>query len=242
LQTIQDNPVPMDFRLAGIWEVCGNRRALVEDAFRKYGRNMRPLLHVETRTPVPPQDDYRPGVFLSGQHMRPDAPKVPYRGYGGYQLLIIDRLHPYAKGVVLNRLYSVPGNTPPAIKEVSDTIIEDIRAADCLDNGYFYVLVTFGMLNSFPPTTELVRVLQETGAGGKLDEWLRSIPVPFTTTHEVNYILIGTMKSGPKSGVEGLALIPMGQKNPYTSSADVYFYSLGPDQPFVLGDSETQLF
>ena len=78
LKSIADNPAVMDFRLTGIWEVCGTKRKTVEDAFREYGRMMRPLLHVETRTVVMGGDTYTPAVFLGGTLVPVEGPQAPY--------------------------------------------------------------------------------------------------------------------------------------------------------------------
>ena len=61
-------------------------------------------------------------------------------------------------------------------------------------------------------------------------------------TADVNYILVGIMKSGPGAGVEGLGLFPMNPppRVPHISTADVYFYSLGAGRPHVLGRAEVK--
>lgn len=241
LRSVAANPAVMDFRLTGIWEVCGAKRQAVQDAFRQYGRMMRPLLHVETRTMVLTGDTYTPGLFLGGSLVPADPPQVPYKGWGGYRLTVIDRKHPSAEGVVLSKLYNVGTGDGSDYKQVFSSMLQDLRAGGFVDNKYFFVLATYGTLNSFPPVPEFVRQLQEAGAGTQLAGWIDSAAKGVGTSHisaDVSYILVGIMKSGPSNGVEVLGLYPMQNRTPRTSRLDVYFYGLGAGHPYVLGPAE----
>jgi hypothetical protein len=82
---------------------------------------------------------------------------------------------------------------------------KDLHDGRFVDNKYFFVLATFGALNSFPPTPKWIEQMQEAGAGPKLARWVESGGGRFGTmaiTADVNYILVGIMKSGPGAGVE----------------------------------------
>jgi len=242
LKSIAANPAVMDFRLTGIWEVCGTKRKAVEDAFRQYGRMMRPLLHIETRTVVMPGDTYTPAVFLGGTLIPVEGPQAPY-SWGGYRLVVIDRRHPTASGVRLSRIYNQQSGAPAKYAEVFDAMMRDLQDGRFLDEGYFIVLATYGMLNAFPPVPAVVRALQESGAGAQLASWLALAARGTGTgniTHDINYVLVGITKSGPNAGVELLATSPIGSapRIPHTSTLDVYFYGLGSGRPFVIGQAE----
>jgi hypothetical protein len=245
LGTVATNAAVMDFRLTGIWEVCGAKRKAVEDAFREYGDMMRPKLHVEARTFVRPGDSYAPSVFLGGGLIPANKPVVPDKGWGGYRLLVIDRRKPSLSGVKMSKLYSVPSGDGSQYQQVFAEMYKDLHDGRFVDNKYFFVLATFGALNSFPPTPKWIEQMQEAGAGPKLARWVESGGGRFGTmaiTADVNYILVGIMKSGPGAGVEGLGLFLMNPppRVPHISTADVYFYSLGAGRPYVLGRAEVK--
>jgi hypothetical protein len=243
LRSVSSNPAVMDFKLTGIWEVCGAKRKAVEDAFRQYGRLMRPLLRVETRTVVGPSDTYTPGVFLGGSLVPADVPAIPYRGWGGYRLIVIDRRQPTIEGVRMSRLYNLAAGDGSSYRAVFEQMARDLKSGSFIDNAYFIVLASYGMLDSYPPTPEFVRILQEAGAGTQLANWLgKAVGIGTGSIKaDVNYILVGIMKSGPSAGVEvfGYFDIPPRSRGPSRiSSADVYFYSLGAGHPYVLGAAE----
>lgn len=241
LGTIASHPAVMNFQLTGIWEVCGAKSRTVEDAFRQFGRMMRPLLHIETRTVVPPGDTYTPGVFLGGHLISSEPSHEPYHGFGGYRLVVIDRRHPGPDGVRLSRLYNLSSGDGSQYRQVFETMRGDLQHGGFLDNNYFLVLATFGMYNAYPPVPDFVRLLQEGGAGAQLDRWIADAAAGAGTSHitgAVNYVLVGIMKSGPSAGVELLSL----ERNfqPHTSTLDVYFYGLGAGQRYVLGSFESK--
>jgi hypothetical protein len=244
LRTVAANAAVMEFGLTGIWEVCDAKRKVVEDAFREYGNMMRPKLHVETRTMVRAGESYAPSVFLGGGLVPADKPIVPDKGWGGYRLLVIDRRKPSLSGVKMSKLYSVPSGDGSQYQQVFAEMYKDLHDGGFVDNKYFFVLATFGALNSFPPTPKWIEQMQEAGAGPKLARWVESAGGRIGTmgiTADVNYILVGIMKSGPGAGVEGLGLFPMKEpppRVPHISKADAYFYSLGAGKPYVLGRAE----
>jgi MAC/Perforin domain len=240
LDSVANNAAVMDFKLTGIWEVCGAKRKAVEDAFRQYGDMMRPKLHVETRTV--PGNGYVPSVFLGGSRVPVDA--VVDKGWGGYRLLVIDRRQPSVAGVRWSKLYSVPSGDGSQYRQVFDVMYDDLHQGGFVDNRYFFVLATYGAYNSFPPTPRFIEQMQEAGAGPRLARWIESAGGKIGTmavTADVNYILVGIMKSGPGAGIEGLGLFPnTPPRTPRVSSVDVYFYSLGSGRPYVLGAAEVK--
>ena len=243
LRSVAANAAVMDFRLTGIWEICGAKRKAVEDAFREYGDMMRPKLQIETRTMVRGKDSYAPSVFLGGSLVPADKPIVPDRGWGGYRLLVIDRRKPSLSGVKMSKLYSVPSGDGSQYQQVFAEMYKDLHDGGFVDNKYFFVLATYGALNSFPPTPKFISQMQEAGAGPKLARWVESAGGSIGTAGikaGVNYILVGIMKSGPGAGVEALGLFPTTPYVPHTSSVVVSFYSLGAGRPYVLGSAEVK--
>ncbi|MDX1998747.1 MAG: MAC/perforin domain-containing protein [Thermoanaerobaculia bacterium] len=243
LRSLSTNAAVMNFRLTGIWEVCGAKKKAVEDAFREYGKLMRPLLHIETRTDVLPADGYTPGVFLGGTLVPASPATTPYKGFGGFRLVVIDRSNPTTRGVRFSKLYNVPAGDGSHYGEVFAAMLSDLRGGGLLHRDNFLVLATYGAMNAFPPVPDFVRVLQECGAGSRLAAWLASAAAGAGTAHitgEVNYILVGIVESGPDAGVELLDLLPMPPTGRVRKTAilDLYFYGLGGGRPFVLGAAD----
>ena len=245
--SIPTNSAVMDFKLTGIWEICGKKRKAVEDAFREYGRMMRPLVHIETRTVQAKGDTYVPAVFLGGTLVQ--ATPAPAIGWGGYRMVVIDRRRPNAAGVKLSKDYAVPAGDGTSYLKIFEAMAADLKDGGYTTNDYFFVLATFGVLNSYPPSPAFVRQMQEAGAGTQLAAWLATVTHGRGTsgiTGDVNYILVGIMKSGPENGVEAyryVAMPPGSQPRvPQTTRLEVYFYSIGPGRPFVLGPAQLKSF
>jgi hypothetical protein len=239
--TVAAHPTVMDFRLTGIWKVCGAKQKVVEDAFRQYGRMMSPRLVIETQTGGADRG-FRPSVFLGGHAVPAEAAAPVNPDWGGYRLVVIDRKQPSDKGVVLSKLYSTPNGDAAGYKKVFDTMLADLRGKNLLDNRYFFVLASYGGLNSFPPSPQFAEVMREAGAGRQLNAWIDSAHGVGTTYVKdfVNYILVGIMKSGPSAGLEVFGVIPTTNTPPTSrrSSINLEFYSLGAGKPFVLGRAE----
>ena len=146
----------------------------------------------------------------------------------------------------LSRLYNLSSSDGSQYRKVFDVMRDDLQGGGFLDNNYFLVLATFGMVNAYPPIPDFVRSLQEAGAGAQLERWIADAAGGAGTSHitdAVNYVLVGIMKSGPSAGIELLSLEripPYPGWKPHTSALDVYFYGLGTGQPYVLGAFETK--
>lgn len=243
LRSLANNAAVMDFRLTGIWEVCGAKKKAVEDAYREFGKLMRPLLHIETRTDVPPTDSYTPGVFLGGTLVPATPATTPNQGFGGFRLVVIDRANPTTRGVRFSKLYNVPSGDGARYGEVFAAMERDLRGGGLLSRDNFLVLATYGAMNAFPPVPSFLRILQESGAGAQLALWIASAAAGAGTSHitaDVNYILVGIVESGPDAGVELLDLLPMPPRGRTrkTATLDLYFYGLGGGKPYVLGTAD----
>jgi MAC/Perforin domain len=237
LASTATHPCPMDFKLKGIWEVCGSKAKLVEDTFREYGRLTRPLLHVETRS-LQGTPDYAPGIFLNG--LQVPVPHSSSPGYGGVQMVVIDRRHPDRDGVVFSKEYNITSPlTQDSYRDSYRALLADLNRYR--GGEYFLVLCTFGIIDCFVPIPDLIMALKESGAGPQLNTWATSAS-PFGTVHikAANYILVGIMGSGPAAGIEVFNSQHAGAA-PYSAQLEVYFYSLGPGKPYVLGQAIQRL-
>ena len=222
------NQAVMGFNLSGIWEACGAKRQLVEQAFREYGKMMRPLLNVRTTQSI----QKAPAVYLGGM----EAQNKTAPGDIGWRVMAIDRKDPSLHGIRFDKLFSLdgPDYTVGYRKMYSDMFGELARFRS---NDYFLVFSAYGMADGFVPPPDIQNLMREAGAGEMLDAWIKQVPTPGTSymRNKVNYTLVGSPGIGPGSGVEISNMSPMSDPAVKSSTLEMYFYSLGSGRPYVLG-------
>jgi MAC/Perforin domain len=222
------NQAVTGFSLTGIWEACGAKRQLVEQAFREYGKMMRPLLHVSTTQ----SNQKAPAVYLGGM----EAQNKTAPGNLGWRVLAIDRKDPSPRGIRFDKLFSVEHND---FILGYRTMYNDMsrELARFRSNEYFLVFSAYGMVDGFIPPPDIQNLMREAGAGEMLDSWAKSVPTPGTTyiRNKINYTLVGSPGIGPGSGVEISNISPVSEPASKNSTLEMYFYSLGSGRPYVLG-------
>jgi len=202
-------------------------------------------LHVETWTMVPSGTAYLPIMTLDGQPIPVPQPQVPSKGWGGYRLVVIKRSRPALDGVRLNKAYDVETGNASGYTKVFTTMLDDLGGIT--DPGqHFFVLATYGMLNSFPPVPKFLHLMREAGAGPQLDEWLdssRGIGTAYISA-DVNYIQAGVMNCGQGRGKEkvGVYTFPLNPKDriQHTDILNTTIDSLGVGDSSVLVPAESQ--
>lgn len=221
------NPTVMGFKLTGIWEACGSKRQLVEDAFREYGKMMRPLLHVSTSQ----ADKKAPAIFLGGMEAqnRMDPRHI------GWRVVAIDRRDPSLRGIRFDKVFSLDASEfMVGYRNLYSNMSREL--APYRSNEYFLIFSTYGMIDGLVPTPEMQNLMREAGAGEMLDAWTKLTPAPGTTyiRNRINYTLVGSPGIGPGSGAEVSNISSLADPGK-TSTLEMYFYSLGSGRPYVLG-------
>ncbi|HEY0733733.1 MAG TPA: MAC/perforin domain-containing protein [Herpetosiphonaceae bacterium] len=219
--TMEHYPAFADFHLRGIWELCGDRRAVVEQAFHVYGPKMRPRLNVEVST------NSVPLIVLGNQIKPPQPPNYNL----GYQMVILDRTNITPEGVVLDKYY-VP-DAPHGydnIKQMYNRMYADIVQGGYNKINYVLILASFGMIWKGQPTSEFYGLLRTAGGGSKLLQWMNEgISMYGNTT----YILVGIFGLGPDTGVESLTYTV--EDVPLNDELQVFFYGQRGTDLYTLG-------
>lgn len=194
--SVQLHPAIADFQLKGIWELCGTKRQVVEEAFGLYGSKMRPRMNVEASYETIPL------IILGNQIKPPSDPNSTV----GYQMVIIDRSNLTPGGVVFNRYYTVPST---GYRYTHFEAMYNQMGADILQGGYdnpnyVLALASFGMPWNAPPTSSFYGLLRSAGGGTKLQGWMDMTDPGSFSGGQAVYILVGIFGLGPNTGVEAL--------------------------------------
>ncbi|HTK09261.1 MAG TPA: MAC/perforin domain-containing protein [Ktedonobacteraceae bacterium] len=218
IASIEDNTSAVNFRLSPIWELCGNKSAVVQQAWMQFGSIMHPQLSVNTWSP--PKSV--PLVELSGKGQI--IPDVPAEYNCGCMAIILDRQNLLGyESVRFAKYYSVrPSFWPQTYQNMYDQVAKDIRASNCNNQNYALVFVTMGLDANCVPSSDLAGLLLSAGAGQQLKNWIKNANAGVHSNDSANYILVSFFNQGEGRGFEQLN---QGSTVPGVSSQlRVYFY------------------
>jgi hypothetical protein len=241
IETVARSPAIVDFRLAGIWELCGQKREAVNAAWEFLRPRIRPRLSVRTSsvemsgggmTPEPP-------VVILGDDLAPQAPPATATGF---QVLILGasgRLG--SDSVLFNRYFTVPA--APDWTETYGRMYDEMAAA-VVESGVFtggnvLVAVSFGLDRFMPPSPAFNALLLRAGAGDELDRWQQGAFSPGSMagggwiSYPANYVLVGIIGDGPRTGTEAPWQATTGARA--NARLDVYFYPQSFAGKYTLG-------
>jgi hypothetical protein len=220
LASIKTNPAVVDFKLTGIWELCGDKSATVLKAFNEYAQTMRPKLSIDCSA-LP---GIYPEIILAGQTIVPKNQP----GDRGYQLVVLDRTNISATGIVLNNYYNFPANSGyPGFKAMYEAMAADIASGGYGKPSFVMILASYNMYNNAPPVPGIVPLLRSAGAGTRLEYWLDNSDAGSTITGNAVYIQVGIFGIGPNSGVSHFS---SAWESPATGTLVIYFYKM-PGSP-----------
>jgi hypothetical protein len=200
LSTIADNTSAVNFRLAPIWELCGTKTAVVQQAWMEYGSTMHPQLSMSTFSP--PKSV--PLVELSGKGQI--VPAVPPTSNFGCMVAILDRnnlLGP--ESVKFARYYSIePQTWPKNYRDMYSQVATEIRNSGYANQNYTLIFVTMGLDWNCVPTDDLAGFLISAGAGQQLKNWLANPNAGKPGKENANYLLVSFFNQGQGRGFEQL--------------------------------------
>jgi hypothetical protein len=199
LDTVDTNPAITDFKLKGIWELCGDKREAVEQAFHQYGRAMRPQMIIRTSS----EPGVVPVITLGGDIRPSEEPEYPQ----GYQLVVLDRTNPSPTGVRLNKYYSFDvAPTPPfyyvRAQNMYNQMLSNIQEGNFNNGNYFLVLASFGLSRNATPPSNFYGFLRAAGGGSQLQSWVDTADPGSTYGIWAVYAFTGVPNLGPSTGVE----------------------------------------
>ena len=231
LDTIDTNPAITDFKLKGIWELCGDKRQVVEQAFHEYGRAMRPRMIIE----ISSEPGNAPMIILSGDIRPSTPPEYPQ----GYQLVVLDRTNPSPAGVRLNKYYTFDLTSPHPFyyqnaQNMYNQMLSDIQEGGFDNMKYFLVLASFGMSGNAPPPSNVYGFLRAAGGGSQLQGWVDIADPGSTYERWVVYALTGVPNLGPSTGVETFGGNDF-SSNEFHRTLEVLFYRQSGSSLYSLG-------
>lgn len=233
VDSIATDPAIMDFGLTGIWELCGPRTKVVQEAWDAYGTQMRPNLMIVTSTSLyPPTPAVLPAITL-GQSL---TPTTPPQGNVGYQVVVLngndDITAPDA--VIFNRYYGIPGSDWwDAYRAMYDEMAADLTNNQLTASGNVLILAGFNLNWNAAPTQNFINVLRNAGGGAQLTYWLNNNDNGSTLGYAGNVVLVGIFGQGIGSDAEFIKQY-LGN-GPFPVQMQVLFYRKTDGSGYTLG-------
>ncbi|TDB84984.1 hypothetical protein E1264_22780 [Actinomadura sp. KC216] len=222
VDSIATDPAIVDFKLRGIWELCGDRRRAVQEAWQAYGQTMRPKLMITTSTTLYPPPEPRPPAITIGHLLKPPNPPA-YNA--GYQLIVLDgRKDITTEGAVLfDRYYGVDAKTwSHTYTAMYQTMAEDVTAQGLLMNGNILVLAGYNMNWDAVPSPEFIDVLRAAGCGEQLTHWLQTANPGSAIGFPANIMAVGILGQGIGTAIE--FMVRENEMKPIPAELGVLFF------------------
>ncbi|HLZ55727.1 MAG TPA: MAC/perforin domain-containing protein [Ktedonosporobacter sp.] len=219
VETISANLDPVNFQLAPIWNLCGEKSAVVHQAWEQFSSVMHPAMYIETTSP-----QSRPMVVsLTGKG--DIVPTTPPQYPLGCMAAILDRndlLGP--NSVKFSRYYSInPDNWSATFQDMYNQVANDIRKSGFDNQNHVLVFATMGASVNCVPIENLYGLLISAGAGKQLSTWVSNATAPGKPGGpNVCYILVGVLNQGQGKGFETFDMVPANQS--VLSTLNLFFY------------------
>lgn len=236
IDSIATDPAVVDFRLTGIWELCGPRRKVVQEAWDAYGTIMRPNLVVNTVTTLsPPASPVVPAVSLG--HLI--TPTTPPRDNAGYQVVVLDGENITGPGsVLLDRYYSMSASTwPNSYQALYDEMFADLSSGGLTNTPNVLILAGFNVNWNAVPTPDFVNTLRSAGCGDRLDYWLTHNDNGSSLGTPATVIVVGIFGQGIGTAAEYIRAEPW--TPPTASQLEVIFYRRTDGNGYTLDVGDT---
>jgi MAC/Perforin domain len=249
IATINSDPAMVDFGLAPIWNLCGDKSDVVQEAWECFRNLMHPRLSVSTSSeqirlpripePMPPVID----LSTLTESIEPGAaPTSPI----GWQVVVLDTRHlGSADAIVYDSYYEVPCELGwfEEYPRTDDRIVSDLAERDFVSSRYVLLLASYGRTWDMSPSPHLQRLLKKFGAGSTLDDWVGNVDPGSETqpalivSSPVSYVLAGIGASAPGSAAEAMShtWTPLGAPAPLETS--IFFYKQSFSGDYTLGRS-----
>lgn len=226
LETISDNPAVSEYKLTGIWNVCGDKKSVVQQAWRLYGSAMHPRITMEATSPAT-----QPPTITLGYQVKPtDKPDT----LAGWQIAILDRNDVSAPSkVVFDRYYTFDvENFTPTFEKVYQTMARDIQESGYADEDHILVACAYGIEYNCSPDSNFYGLLRSAGGGELLQRWVQNATPGSGNGDRAVYALVGVFDAGADTGMEDFT---RSWGDPVQVTLDGYFYRLAYGTPYTFG-------
>jgi len=225
LETISDNPAVSEYKLSGIWNVCGDKKAVVQQAWQLYGSTMHPRLTIETTSPAA-----QPPTITLGYQIKPATPPGTM---AGWQIAILDRTDVSTPAtIVFDRYYTFEPNWWDSYQKVYETMARDIRESGRADEDHILVACAFGLDYDCVPGSDFYGLLRAAGGGELLQRWVQNATPGSNSTDNTCYAMIGVFDEGADTGLEAFK---HGKDQNIQLDLDAYFYRLAYGSSYTFG-------
>ncbi|WP_271766486.1 MAC/perforin domain-containing protein [Aquimarina algiphila] len=211
--SVSSYPAMMDFKLTGIWTLCGDKKNVVERAWTLFSEQIHPAITLETtstitRWPISVSPK-TPIIALNGN---PIKPKIAATTPVGYQLCILSN-NGFLPKVLDNKYFCLDDSkqlwSPISYRNLYSELSEYVTNSKFNKKDNILLLISFGMGQSVFPTQNFYEVLKLNGAGEELNNWSNhsghgsdSSPSYIWMNRPINYVLVSLMGYGPNIGNE----------------------------------------
>jgi hypothetical protein len=234
LDTIKTDPKIVDFGLTGIWELCGNRRKVVQEAWDLYGRSMRPKLVINTSTTLYPGQPYNVPTITIGRLIQPD--KAPANGMG-YQVVVLKGDITKPESTIFNRYYSIDANTWfNSFRNLYQEMATDLKQYN--EEGNILILSSFNLNWDAPPTPDFLSLIRSAGAGEKITQWVSNSDPGSAVGNPINVMLVGIFGQGTDTGVEFVQRYADTTAHATPAQLEVLFYKRTDGSGYTLSQDE----
>lgn len=237
-----EDPAVVDFALEGIWQLAGDKREVLQQAWEIYGRTMHPRLTIKNaseRISYPVTAEPKPPIITSAELIQPAAaPASPC----GWQVIVFDGTRvPDNQTALLDKFYTVDPSQKNWFQSWVDMcgqIADDLSNPLLSKAGNILVMATFGYTFNMTPTHRLVSLMDLAGAGPLLEQWL-DMANPGSVEGNPNswtagptcYIQVGVFGDGPDTGLE----VFKHDITEVSAELDLYFYRQSFGGHYTLG-------
>ncbi len=235
------NPAVVDFSLKPIWELCGPKRNVVQEAWNLYGPLLHPRLTISTsaqRIVWPITTEPAPPIITARELITPAQPAT---SPAGWQVVVLDGTKPPSPAsALLNKYYCVAKERVwyDAWNQMNNDIAKDLAEKQLTQPGNILIMASFGISWQMPPNHNTIAVMDLAGAGKNLEDWLKDAGAGGSQSGNwilvpCNYILVGILGYGPDTGMEAYAYTT----NPEViqSSLDLYLYRQNFTGSYTIG-------
>jgi hypothetical protein len=242
VKSVTVSPAPVDFKLKGIWELCGSKRNAVQNAWAVYAQVMHPKLTIQTYG-APSQN---PPIITLGRQLKPVG--QAFTPGNGWQIVILDRSNILNdSGLKFNRYYSLPPHNlnNNRISNAYDAMYAEVKGSGYADSDHLLIAVSYGLEQNWGPTGDFFGLLHACGGSTRNLNLVKPSEIGSGFPNDwTDYILVGAFDSGTGMGVDYAVSMMCAadrpdvprQQNPVV---EVLFYRNGGDEPytFALGSA-----
>lgn len=215
LKSSSSSPAIINLKLRGIWDLCGDKSKVVNEAWIRFSESVHPKITIESKSkvtvwPIPEQVYVTPIITINGKGIKPASPPL---SPVGFQAIILSN-NGNVPDVLYNKYFSLDSSSVSWMSnnyypKLYQTMTEELYKSEFNQKNNLLILCSFGLGANLCPTPPFYEYLKLNGAGARLEYWEKNCdPGSQMGNHDywmvspVNYILASLLGNGPNVGIE----------------------------------------